>query len=758
MGTGGIAPVSPEADMTIPPTVPEREDCFPVAVAGQAAANRRETRPALGGAEGRDVPSFHPCPSDPACAYCGSSTPSGSDLFDWSFLDGAYCISLRSRPDRAARAVSEFHRVGLCRKVVFHRPTKHPTRPKIGIWEAHRAVALDALAKGFRAVLVFEDDVRFASHVRPRTVRAVRRALAMLPPDWTIFFLGHWPLRAWFVRRNVLRCASGCAHAYVASPSLLEWLREHPFGTAPFVRLAGTGIDAAYAALPGAYAFFPMLAAQSGIASDHLADGAERKLKKPEHLFSRWKHRELLLARLMRPNELVVAALSPLFYLMGRFGSPIRVHPPRSSRAVGAARVAPSSARPRAPGAGSRHRLAFLLDSLEAGGVQRMTLAIARCCRDRGHAVDLLVCRMEGPLSASIPDGVRLIGLAGGGPLLARTLPIRADPAALPALALAILLPPGAHWTQAHLRALARYLRRKRPDALLAGTPRLNLLAVWARRLAGTRTRVLVSERTAPTQNLARGDKWRKRALLPGLMRRGYGQADAVVAVSDGVADDLARLTGLPRAAIRTVHNPVVGPELDALSREPVHHPWLLPGEPPVVLSVVRLTEQKDLPTLLRAFALLRAGRAARLLILGDLPTPERTEARIAELRDLAYRLGVAADVELPGFVANPYAWMARARLFVLSSRYEGFANVLVEAMACGCPVVSTDCPSGPAEILDRGRYGPLVPVGDAAALAEAMARVLDAPPDPAVLRRRAGEFTVGRAADAYLEALFGQA
>ena len=205
------------------------------------------------------------------------------------------------------------------------------------------------------------------------------------------------------LRRNVLRCASGCAHAYVASPSLLDWLRDHPFGTAPFVRLAGTGIDAAYAALPGAYAFFPMLAAQSGIASDHLADGAERKLKKPEHLFSRWKHRELLLARLMRPNELVVAALSPLFYLMGRFGSPIRVHPPRSSRAVGAARVAPSSARPRAPGAGSRHRLAFLLDSLEAGGVQRMTLAIARCCRDRGHAVDLLVCRTEGPLARLDP-------------------------------------------------------------------------------------------------------------------------------------------------------------------------------------------------------------------------------------------------------------------------------------------------------------------------------------------------------------------
>src|SRR4051794_39910981 len=241
-------------------------------------------------------------------------------------------------------------------------------------------------------------------------------------------------------------------------------------------------------------------------------------------------------------------------------------------------------------------------------------------------------------------------------------------------------------------------------------------------------------------------------------MRRAYGQADAVVAVSDGVADALARVTGLPRGRIRTVHNPVVGPELEALSREPVAHPWLAPGEPPVVLSAARLTEQKDLPTLLRAFARLRAGRTARLLILGDLPTPERTAARIGELRGLAERLGVGADVDLPGYVANPYAYMARARLFVLSSAWEGFGNVLVEAMACGCPVVSTDCPSGPAEILDGGRYGPLVPVGDDAALAAAMGRVLAASPDPATLRARAAEFTVERATDDYLNGLFGQA
>src|SRR5689334_22550815 len=245
-------------------------------------------------ADGRDLPLFHPCPPDPACPHCGTAATPGADRPDWSFVDGAYCISLRSRPDRAASAAAEFHRVGLCWKVVFYRPAKHPTRPKIGIWEAHRRVALEGL-----------------------------------PPDWTIFFLGHWPLRAWFVRRNVLRSSSGGAHAYVASPRLLAWLRDHPFGTAPFVRLAGTGIDAAYAALPGAYALFPMLATQSGIVSDHLADGTKRKLKKPEHLFSRWRHRERLLSGLARPNELAVAALSPLCYALDRLGLPLRVRPPR---------------------------------------------------------------------------------------------------------------------------------------------------------------------------------------------------------------------------------------------------------------------------------------------------------------------------------------------------------------------------------------------------------------------------------------------
>lgn len=273
---------------------------------------------------------LHDCPRDPACPYCRGEG-GGEDGFDWSFLDGAYCISLRSRSDRAESAAREFHRVGLCRLVRFYRPERHPTQPKIGIWESHRAVGLEALARGQSTVLILEDDVRFARHVTPGTARAVRQALERLPPDWTIFFLGHWPIRAWFVSRNVLRTVSGCAHAYIAGPRLLAWLRDHTYGTAPIVRLVGVTIDAAYAALPGAYAYFPMLATQSASPSDHLGRRTGRRAKKLRHLVTRSRYREALHASLMRPSELAVAAGAPFFYLLERLRGPVRIQPPTLS-------------------------------------------------------------------------------------------------------------------------------------------------------------------------------------------------------------------------------------------------------------------------------------------------------------------------------------------------------------------------------------------------------------------------------------------
>ena len=258
----------------------------------------------------------------------------------------------------------------------------------------------------------------------------------------------------------------------------------------------------------------------------------------------------------------------------------------------------------------------------------------------------------------------------------------------------------------------------------------------------------------------ARATRWGRGAACSAssrLQRSLYPTAEAVVAVSRGVAEDVAARSGLPAERVSVVYNPAVTPEIGALSAAPVPHPWLAGDGPPVVLAVGRLGAAKDFPMLIRAFALLHGRQPARLVILGKDKDPRKTDKRVAEYRALADGLGVADDVDFPGFTANPFAWMARASVLAVSSRHEGFCNVIAEALACGCPVVSTDCPSGPAEILDGGRFGRLVPVGDAAAMADALAATLAEPPAPDLLRARAQVFSLARAVDRYQGLLFGQ-
>ena len=402
-------------------------------------------------------------------------------------------------------------------------------------------------------------------------------------------------------------------------------------------------------------------------------------------------------------------------------------------------------------------RVAFYLADLNGGGVQKVMLALARGIAARGHAVELLACDAEGPLRDEIPASAELVVLEATHPLRARLLPFAADPGAARALLRPVLLPRRGSATLPYLPSLVRALRRTRPDALVSATPYLNLEAVWARALARVPMRLLVTDHVAPSEKLVGSQNWRQR-YLPPLLGRSYLEADAIGAVCDALGDDLARVCGIPRERIATLYNPVVSPELLAAARAPLEHPWFVEGAPAVVLGAGRLGDQKDFGTLVRAFARVRARRAARLVILGAAKDAAKTAERQAELRALAEQLGVAADVDLPGFVANPFSYMARASLFALSSRFEGLGNVLIEAMACGCPVVSTDCPVGPAEILEHGRYGRLAPVGDDAALADAIERSLDAPADRAALRARASDFTVDRAVDRYLDLLFPSA
>jgi glycosyltransferase involved in cell wall biosynthesis len=226
-----------------------------------------------------------------------------------------------------------------------------------------------------------------------------------------------------------------------------------------------------------------------------------------------------------------------------------------------------------------------------------------------------------------------------------------------------------------------------------------------------------------------------------------YRDADAIIVVSHGAADSVRSMFGDLGTPLHVIHNPIVVPALFAQGRERVDHPWFAAGEPPVLLAVGRLVPQKDFGTLIRAFGLVRRQRRARLLILGE--GSER-----AVLEQLVAESECGADVQLPGFVMNPYAYMAAARGVVLSSRYEGLPSVLIEALALGTQVVSTDCPSGPREILRGGRWGRLTPVGDVPQLAEAMIGLLDGPAQERPTPEDLAPYGVDAAVDQYLDVI----
>jgi glycosyltransferase involved in cell wall biosynthesis len=246
----------------------------------------------------------------------------------------------------------------------------------------------------------------------------------------------------------------------------------------------------------------------------------------------------------------------------------------------------------------------------------------------------------------------------------------------------------------------------------------------------------------------ARHSGQRRQRMVPALVKMTYPWADTVIGNSRGVAQDLVRITGLPDTRIKVLYNPVVTPELHEKLQARPAHPWLLPGQPPVVLAVGRLTAQKDFPTLIRAFAEVRKSRPARLLILGE--GPDR-----GALEELVLEFDLSKDVSLAGFVDNPYPYMARASLFVLSSRWEGLPTVLIEALYCGVPVVATDCPSGPREILAEGKYGALVPMQDVPTLAQTIAQALDGrTPRPSVESWQ--PYELENIVDQYVQTLLG--
>lgn len=404
----------------------------------------------------------------------------------------------------------------------------------------------------------------------------------------------------------------------------------------------------------------------------------------------------------------------------------------------GTRRIAMSAAQ------GDRRHVALLIHSGDGGGAQRVMTTLAGALAERGHRVDLVACRAEGPILAQLPACLRLVSLRASPWGRGRLAAFAADPRALRELARPVLLPLATSEVFARLPDLARYLREDQPEILLSAKVHTNLLALLARRRSGAATRIVVSERGDSADKVQHSRRWRWRHIVP-LIRRLYSEADGIVSVSEALAGRFAARTGIPRERITVVHNPVVSDALFEQAKAPLRHPWFDPGAPPVILAAGRLEPRKGFATLLRAFARLRQERPARLMIFGE--GPER-----GPLERLARDLGLEGTVELPGWTDELFPHMARAAVFVLSSTYEGLPGVLIQALACGCPVVSTDCPTGPAEILEDGRYGRLVPVGDEAALAEAIVATLDHPPEREALRARGREFSVERAAGRYLD------
>lgn len=360
-------------------------------------------------------------------------------------------------------------------------------------------------------------------------------------------------------------------------------------------------------------------------------------------------------------------------------------------------------------------RLAFLLPDMGGGGAERVANTLMGDFLARGYEVDLVLAKARGSLLERVPAGVNIVDL--GAERLGRAL-----------------------WP------LVRYLRKRRPHALQVRMWPLTVVAILARSLARVKTRLVLSDHVALSKQY--GHLPRTFRLLKASVRILYPLADEKLLVSAGAADDLAAITGLPRDSFHVVYNPMpvapdatVTPEIEALwgGRDAAR-----------IITVGTLKGQKNQALLISAFAILRRRRAAKLMLLGDGPLR-------AELEAHARRLGVEADVLFPGFTPTPAPYMASADLFVLSSDYEGFGNVLVEAMALGVSVVSTDCESGPSEILGGGQFGRLTPCGDAEALAAAMEAALDSPTDPALLKDQAERLSGRASIEKYLELMLGR-
>lgn len=364
------------------------------------------------------------------------------------------------------------------------------------------------------------------------------------------------------------------------------------------------------------------------------------------------------------------------------------------------------------------NKVAIFIRSLTGAGAERVVINLIHGMVQQGILPDLLLTSEQGSFLSQVPSGVRVINLN-------TRMVIQS---ALP---------------------LAEYLRHEKPDILLSHLHSNNVTAVIAKQIAQSSTKLFLVEHGTFSRERHKLKLYGK-LLLPRVMRWAYPQADLIIAVSKGAARDLETELSLKPGSVTTIYNPVVDTSLLEKSKSDVEHPWFQPDQIskiPVFLSVGRLSKEKNHRNLIQAFAQVRAQKPARLVILGEGKLRQELETLIQELE-------LMSDVWMPGFVENPYAYMSRASAFILSSDYEALPTVLIEAIACSCPVISTNCPNGPAEILEQGRYGLLVPANDPEALANAMRQTLELSIDRELLTQRAQQFNIEAIVSQYLQTM----
>lgn len=335
-----------------------------------------------------------------------------------------------------------------------------------------------------------------------------------------------------------------------------------------------------------------------------------------------------------------------------------------------------------------KKKIAVYFPSMADGGAERITLNLIRHLAEHyDYPIDLVLVSATGPFIKDVPTNVRIVDLK-------------------------------ARRSLTSIPGLVKYLRKERPHVLLSGMDFVNVIALLSRKLARVQTRTVVCLHTNLTAQLANPVLLRGRFIVP-FLKWTHPWADTIVATSKGCGDDFLEVTGVGKENMELIYNPVITSDIKPKADRPVDHRWFSADSPPVILAVGRLARQKNFEMLINAFALLRKTHDAKLLILGE-------GVKRGELEGLVESLGLQNDVDMPGFADNPFSYMAKAKMFVLSSHYEALPTVLVEAMHCGTQLVSTDCPSGPNEILAYGKYGSLVPVNDAAAFCNAMISALE--------------------------------